>query len=234
MFALLELGKEVKAYTIHIEGLENQDFIYAKENCSKFNVDFQEVIMPKKVDVEKVVRIIKLYNRKKKTDIECIYPFLYLLEAMKEEILITGSASDGHFCISKKGMIHYKHTLKKTQEYRRNLFLGDNDYAQTKCLKEIGSRAYSTIIDTPYIKESIYNYFYTKTWKQVNKPFQKHHLIEMFPDKFCRIKLFKHTNLQCGDSQIREMFEPMLKDKKLNKKKRTRMIDLYRDIYNGI
>ena len=52
-----------------------------------------------------------------------------------------------------------------------------------------------------------------------------------FPEYFSRIKVFNHTNLQCGDSGIRELFTPLLKNKEINYKKRTRVNELYKDIY---
>jgi len=208
----------------------SQDLIYARKTAEIFDIEFHECIMPTQVSKELVLKIIQQYDRKKKTDVECIYPFYFMLEKLKEKTLITGSCSDGHFCVSKKGMIHYKHTIEKLHEFRDGLF-NNPDYAQARTLGLIAEKEFNKKIDNPFNKRPVVDYFYDKTWIEINKPHQKQPILDMFPDKFAKVKIFNHTNLQCGDSQIREMFEPLLKDEELNLKNRKRMLDLYRDIH---
>lgn len=228
MFALLELGKHVRAYTFHVEGVESQDLIHARANAKTFGVELIESVIPKKVNVNLVLRIIYKFNRKKKVDIECLYPFFYILPKVKEEVLLTGHGADGHFCISKKGMIHFKHTLEKMNEFRSDTA---GDSSQRKTLQEIAWHEAKIRINFPFPHPLIVQYFSTKTWDEINRPKQKQTLTDMFPDQFAKIKRFNHTNLQCGDSMIREVFEPMLDNGFLNTKRRSRMVDLYRDLY---
>lgn len=226
--ALSSLGKAVHAYTFYVEGVKSQDLVYARKTAETFAWEFTPCEIPREVDKSLVLRLIRDLGLSKKTDIECSYPFFFLIPRVEERVLITGSCADGHFCISKKGMIHYRGSVEKTDEYRRSLF-GNNNYAQTKTLAELGAlRGIS--IDTPYNKPTIIEYFLGKSWAEVNKPKQKQPILDLFPESFAAIKTFPHTNLQCGDSQIRELFEPLLRDEELNRYGRKRVLDLYRDL----
>ncbi len=230
MLSLLELEKHVRAYTFHVEGVESQDLIHARANAKTFGVELVECTIPKTLNVENVFRLIRDYNLKKKVDIECVYPFLYLLPNVVEAILLTGGTADGHFCLSKKGMIHFKHTLEKMNEFRDNLF-EDPNYSQRVTLNKLGWNDWRVTVLAPFGCESVRDFFRDKTWDDINRPKQKQSLTDMFPDQFAKIKRFNHTNLQCGDSMIREVFEVLLDDSTINKKNRKRMMDLYRDLY---
>lgn len=226
MFGLLALGVTPVAYSFHVDGIMSTDFRQARYNAKQYDVDFVEIRIPTRPDLTKITNIIGR-GCYKKTDVECIYPFLYLLPEVKQSVLLTGYGADGHFCISKKGMIHYRHSLKTLQAYRDEHYLDPRKTKQITTLKTI-AKEYEITLETPYNHTKIIDHFYNKTWDELNRPTQKQPLRTLFPEY--PIKQHPHTNLQCGDSNIREIFEPLLKTK-LNTRKRTRMIDLYRDLY---
>ena len=73
-------------------------------------------------------------------------------------------------------------------------------------------------------------FFYSKSWDEVNKPFQKHHVRNAF-DEFKKIgKIKNHLNLQI-DSGIVNLFESLLPNKEINFKNRRRIMDVCRDWY---
>ena len=59
-------------------------------------------------------------------------------------------------------------------------------------------------------------FFYDKDWEELNKPFQKHHVVNAFPE-FKKFKFKKHINLQLG-SGIDKLFESLLNNNTLNPK----------------
>ena len=66
----------------------------------------------------------------------------------------------------------------------------------------------------------------------MNKPHEKHHVINAFPEFKTIGKLKKHWNLQlCAG--VDKAFETMLECKEINYKNRDRMLDVYRD-WKGI
>ena len=63
---------------------------------------------------------------------------------------------------------------------------------------------------------TVKDFFYNKTWEELNKPFQKHHVVNAFPE-FKKFKFKKHINLQLG-SGIDKLFESLLNNNTLNPK----------------
>ena len=228
LFALLELKKKVTAYSFHVEDIQSTDFIHAKQNAKTFKVPFVECIIPKKVSLDNIKDLMARTGCKKKVEIECYYPYYYILPKVKESLLLLGLGSDTFFCLSKKGMIHYSKTLDGIRKYRElDYEITINDLERLNLLSDVG-------IYDPFADKRIYNYFYNKSWKEINKPRQKETLLVAFPEYFNKIKLFNQMNLQCGDSGLREIFVPLLKDRKINYKHRTRVLDLYSDIYERV
>lgn len=228
LFGLLELGLKPTAYSFHVDGVMSTDFVTARQNAKTFGVPFKEIIIPQTINIEYIYKIFDsgLY---KKTSVECLYPFLYLIPEVTQKILLTAHDADTHFGISKKAMIHHRATLELKQQYVAERLIYPKAKKQTQVLQE-WCQELGISTDTPYNKKPIIDYFYPLTWDELNKPTQKHPLKTMFPEQTKKIKPYPHINLQCGDSYLREIFEPLLKTN-LNKRNRTRTIDLYRDMY---
>ena len=90
------------------------------------------------------------------------------------------------------------------------------------------SDEHEKIFVTPYLDDSVKNFFYSKSWDELNKPYQKHHVRDAFP-QFKLIKnVKKHLNLQI-DSGIINLFETLIDNKEINFKRRTRVMDICRD-----
>jgi len=232
LFALLELKKKVRAYNFHVEGIESQDYINAKRNCDIFKIEFIECIIPKIVDINIVRSFIKEFKTWRKTRVECFYPYYFLYPKVKENLLLIGLASDDHFCLTKHGLIHHAKNLKDLQEYRKEetILSYDSLRIHNGIFKKLSNNSDNKTYD-PFVGKEVIKWFFNKTWEEINKPIQKQALLDMFPEYFSKINLFKRMNLQGGDSGIREIFEPLLKNPEINKKGRQRVIDLYRDIY---
>ncbi len=230
-FGLQDLGKEITAYTLHIDNVESTDWKYAKRNAYIFNFPIVECIIPNTLNYMYLHRLIRTYKLYKKTDIECLYPYFYVLPKIKEDILLTGVGADNYFGLSKKAMIHYKSSLELLNEFRIK-YITNKRFNMDKDLEIIAKNEYNIKIGSPYLHSpEMMEYFLDKDWDQCNKPKQKQLFLDMFPNRFSNIKIIKHTNLQCGDSQIRELFEPILKDNTTNSRNRTRVMDVYRDIH---
>lgn len=240
MFSLLEAGKKVRAYSFHREGVLSTDYVLAKQNAETLNVPFTEVVVPNELDMTKLKKLMTKYNLKSKTDIECTYTMSFVWEAMGRDRVpyaVAGIGIDNHFGSSKTASIHYKETLELNQEYRKIKYdrydfettgrwgLSDQAMAWVGLANENG-----VSLKLPATEKQVYDFFYTKTWYELNEPTQKHPMWECYPEYVKKLDLRKHTNLQCGDSLIRELFEPML-ESKLNKKSRKRIMDLYRDLH---
>ena len=199
----VDLGLKPKIISFSMEDRISSDMQAAKRLAAYFELDFLPIFLP--IDHDKIledVRWIVKAGARKKTAIECLFPFLYVLRQLEKfgiRNLVTGSAADGHFALSKKAMIHWKEPKELFQQFRTNYF-ANPDAAQVATLTHIGKK-FSVRIMAPYFHDEMFKLFVDKSWSQLNKPRQKEAIRKHFPelDKF-NIKI--HTNLQLGDSGI--------------------------------
>ncbi len=204
LFELAEQGKKVTAFTFTMKGIESRDYIHAKKNAETFGADFVHVELPNDVDSLKqdVYRLAKM-GAITKTDFECFFPFLYLYEheALTQKYILSGLGADGHFCISKRGMIHFRNRI---DEFRQNLFSNPN-YAQ-KVLHDKYCEQKGIIHVMPYLTQEMKNEFAGVGWWEINAPKEKQAILDAYKDYFTKIKVFRHTNFQKADSGISTAF----------------------------
>jgi asparagine synthetase B (glutamine-hydrolysing) len=199
----LDLGLVPKIVSFTLENRLSTDFKAARKLAMYFGLPFIPVFLPTDHDVilDDVRWIVKAGARKK-TAIECLYPFLYVLRQLRAEgigNLVTGSAADGHFALSKKAMIHFKEPKSLFQEFRTNYFKNP-DAAQVATLTRIG-KTYDVKVMAPYFHDEMFKLFVDKSWSELNKPRQKEAIRKHFPElDIFNIKI--HINLQLGDSGI--------------------------------
>lgn len=226
LFALIELGVPVTAYSFTLDTHESRDFKIAKKTCETMHVPFVPVILS--TDVAKlkkyVIYVVKKLGAYKKVDIECLWPMLSTLKQVEEEFVITATSADSHFALSKKACMHYK---DKVDYYRTIVFkkanTGQRLHMKSECAK-LG-KTYFTPYDTTRMCSELYGY----TWDELNKPKQKNPIRIAFPDQFERCKVTQHTNLQLGDSGIAKHFEKLL-ETDLNTRNYKSVIGVYNEL----
>ena len=224
-FAAMNARKKITAYSFHLDTHVSYDFLKAKEIAERFKWDFVGIVIPTENLVEDFHKLVKL-DCKKKTHFECVYPFLYVYPEIRERYVLSGWAADGYYGISKKAILNYKHTKELFDEFRDNYFKPDMQ-AGYKWHKKVADK-YEKKFITPYLSESVKNYFYNMDWEDVNLPYQKHHVRNAFY-QFKLIKnIKKHLNLQI-DCGIVSLFETLIDNKEINFKNRKRVMDICKD-----
>lgn len=206
MFSLLEAGKKVTAYSFMLDGKMSTDFLLAKKNARQFGVEFMPVILPSSIQTLKtnLIELVHL-GAKSKTDFECSWPMLHTYAVIRESHVFSGMGADGHFCISKKGMLHFRNKI----DVFRKITFGNPRYAQQPIHSALAKKYGKTSV-LPYVSKEMQSVFFGKTWDQVNKPHQKQPILDAFPEQYKKIKILPHTNLQLGDSGIAKHFEKLL------------------------
>ena len=199
---LLRHKKRVVVYSFTLQNYISDDFKRAKQLSDKFDCVFKPVYLP--VDMSTLKQdILKLhfsYACKKKTDYECVWPFLYVYPNITESVIITGLAAEGHFGSTKKGTLHFKNDL---DAFRKQYFSRDNVnqiVQHTKLCAE-----YSLNYWFPFLSKEIQDFFIGKTWDDVNEPKVKQPILDLIDFEFSP----KSSNLQVG-SNIREHFDLLL------------------------
>jgi len=203
-FECLSQNKEFSCYTFIMEGIISSDYIEAKSLCVKFGITHHTITLPNNIDVlKKDIIKLKELGANKKTDFQCFWPFLYAYKEVKENAILTGLGADGHFCISKKGMIHYR---DKIDEFRELTF-NNPSYCQMHLHKVYNNNKECI---SPYLSQEMIEEFKGTTWEQINKPREKYAIVNAYNEYFSQIKIYKHTNFQLGDSGISKHFENLL------------------------
>lgn len=234
LFALLRLGKTVTAYTFTMEGHVSSDFSRGRKTAALFGVEFVPVFLPRDLTrlKEDMLWIARTGVAKKKTDFECSWPMLYAYRAVAERgerALIAGMGDDCHFCISKRGLMHFAHN-GKIDEFRRKLY-ANAGYAQ-RPMHELLARQYGLTLSLPYLSPEMKAAFLGSTWEEVNKPKQKQPILDAFPEEFRRVRPYPHINLQLGDSGIAAHCASLLKTD-WNWRGARSVTSIYNDLLSG-
>lgn len=215
LFACLELGLNVTAYSFTLDTHESRDFKYARRTSEALGVPFVPVLLPTTPEhLKKYMKYAVEIGCRSKTDFECSWPMLYAMRRMARAGIghvLSATAADSHFALSKKANMHYK---DKVDLYRTIVFSKRNT-GQKLILRRVATSlgmAYMTPFDTTRMCSELHGY----TWEELNKPKQKQPIRDSFPEYFERISVTNHTNLQLGDSGIAEHFKLLLEDEDWN------------------
>jgi asparagine synthetase B (glutamine-hydrolysing) len=225
-FSAQRLGKTVHTYTMKVNGVDNDDNLTARLAAETYGWDHQEIDVPITNLKDDFLRLMRYYDCKKKTHVECTFPFLYVYPKIKEAHVISGVAADGWYGVSKKANMHYKHTKELFDEFRTQYFGAPNPAGilqQEQLAEEIEAN-----LVAPYVRESVKNWMMQYDHDFFNKPFQKAPIVEAYPEFQKMPRRRRHANLQLV-AGIPEYFEQLLEDKELNYRNRIRTMDLVRD-----
>ena len=203
--AMIEPRPALRAVSFRLEDRIPYDFEKAAEVAHEAGVPFSPVILPRdpRRTLGAIFGLIKAGFRGKAA-IECGWPFWFVLQAMSRgEVLVTGSAADGHYGLSKKAMINHRFPKEKFDAYRRAYF-AEPDRAQVASLARL-AESFGLRAVAPYMaSEKIRSLMLGFGWAELNSPRQKEIVREAFGARMAALRLRRHQNLQLGDSGIAE------------------------------
>lgn len=220
------IGKKVNTYTFHLNDQISYDS--AKAMSVSHQMGWRCVVTDILTDdIENHFKTLRSdFECTKKTHYECTYPFLYIYPQIKEKVVISGVAADGHYGVSKKACIHFKQPKSLFDEFRQDYFsnLNPAGYQQQLLL----CKKYDKKFIAPYLNSTVVDFFRQYDWFELNKPYQKHHVRSAFTEFEELGKVKQHINLQLG-AGVDKAFESLLQSNEINFKNRKRMLDVYRD-----
>lgn len=225
-FSAMRLGKIVHTYTMKVNGVDTDDSKTAKLAADIYGWDHHEIDVPVNNLKDDFLRLMRYYDCKKKTHVECTFPFLYVYPKIKEKHVLSGVAADGWYGVSKKANMHYKHTKELFDKFR-NEYFGAPNPAGIRQQEQLAEEIEANLV-APYVRKSVSDYMMLHDWDFFNKPFQKAPIVNDYPEFMQMPKRRRHANLQLV-AGIPEHFETLLEDKELNYKNRIRTMDLVRD-----
>jgi len=229
LFTANRLGKKVHGYSFQLKDQPTYDSKTAGAICEQFNFDFTLVEVPTDNLENDFKTLANKYKCKKKTQFECTFPFMYMYPQIKEKYVLSGVAADGHYGVSKRAMMHFRHTKDKFDKFRKDYF-GTENPAGIRQL-EILSEEHNKVLSAPYLNQKVFDYFLQFDWEGINKPYEKHLIRKQFTE-FDNLKLKNHLNLQLVAGVDKE-FETLLNNNVINFKNRKRVMDICRDWANN-
>lgn len=230
LYSLWESGRRPTCYSFTLDDRESLEFRTARETAARLGLPFVPVILP--TDLEDLAVYVRGMVRRgyvRKTTVECCWPLLRLIRALREPVLASGWSTDAIFGLSKSAIINWRHRM---DEYRARQRVEEFDPAGqwgvfTSALATKGARFF-----VPYGCDEMWEVFRGTTWEEINRPRQKEDLIRAWPEHFRHIRVRPRTNLHIGDSGIRDLFARLL-ETPLNARRRSDAGALYRDIARG-
>lgn len=203
LFAMLECGIYPHVYSFTLEDRESHDFLVAQSLAKEMGVRFTKIALP--LDKETLIRdcftMARKYGARKKTDFECLWPFLYVYQRVEERVVVTGIPADGHFALSKKAVLHYKDDV---EAFREGYFRNPN--AGQRLMRGMLASEWGRVNVDPYYSEKIATALRGLSWDELNKPKEKMPIRRSFERLMSGSR---HTNLQLGDSGISQHFETL-------------------------
>ena len=230
LFACLEAGKDVVTASFMLDGVLSTDFKVARKTACDFGVEFRPVILPRGLnELERDVNnLIHNYGTRKKVDIECVWPFLYLAELCLDcECVSSGYFTGVYFGLSKNAALSGCKTDVVAFDAMRDRRFSQLPNKQTQAL----DRVFACPVNFLYTSRECFEMFQGRTWNALNKPQEKQPIRLAFSEYFARAGVKTHINLQLGSSKIAAHFETLLDSARFNPdNKFTGVTALYNDI----
>lgn len=227
LMCCLEIGIRPHLYTFVQDGFMSEDLRIAKNDAQLYHLPLTIVTI--KSDIHSAYsdakRAISFTKNAKKTVVQNLIPYFYVLPLVKEKNILTGLSADDLWGTTRKQAIDGK-TLTALNKMRAEA-LNDKTNACYYVPKYIKAQGFNCI--APFRTQALFNFFKTLTWDDCNKPKMKNFVYEEWSEYFNQhhIKRY-HQNAQVG-SGVRET-----QDKLLSSTYNTRGAKVIAAIYNDI
>lgn len=233
LLSCLDVGIKPNLYVFRLNNYVSEDSIYSKKISQIYNLNLYEIVLDvNKINlISDIEKIVKLFNVKKKTQIQCIQPFLYVIPKIKENYILTGLCADDLYGTPRSMAKHAKN-IEYFKEIRINAF-NNEESSSYKFIKQLSEMNNKRLI-APY-KESIdiYNYMISKNYKELHSPKQKYIMYSDYEDELTKNNIYRrNSNLQCN-SKIREWHDELLKSE-INSEGFKSVVGIYNKIHNKL
>lgn len=206
----LDVGIQPTLYTFSLKSYESPDLISSRQIASLLQLPLVEVMIDD-TDVAKlqedVLFIMNLFQTKRKTAIQCIYPFLYVAPVIKEEFVLTGLCADDIYG-TPRSIAKHRNT-EKFDEIRHNRH-NDPQSSAYKHLKLWFEMLNKTFVAPYKESEPLTSYLLGLSYKELHSPKQKYPMYKDYQDELEQHQLYRlNSNLQVG-SRVREWHDELM------------------------
>lgn len=210
-----ELGKKITSISYHLDGQTSWDFQTAKSTANKLCWIFHEVILPTLDPKIDFLNLVQNHECKKKTEVEVLFPFISLIEKVKElgfTKVLTGFSSplpDG-----RKDSVKIK---QNNYQYWEETLAANFDSSATELCIQFAIKQKIQVLQ-PLNEKSIKKILFGKTWNEIHKPYWKSPWKLLYKKSFEKLGLLtlgKTPSLQIGGG-IESYFSPLINDPEIN------------------
>jgi asparagine synthetase B (glutamine-hydrolysing) len=236
LFAMLESGRKPRCLTFHIDGLYSNDLKVSKAMCKTFGLEHEIITLPRETAViyaecERTIGMIDWTRIPKirKTHVECLRPFLYLLPAMKTNRVLTGLGADTFYIHSRK--LNYARSVWG-EDYTwcvRRSYAADPNFSASQMpvfAKKHFNIDLIDIYDDPFMAA----WFWQFNTFAPDTPVEKWASVIAFKDYWGRAKWYRKADRFNVGSGLRDSHDTMLDDGKINTQHSDGVIALYNRI----
>ena len=234
LLSCLDVGIKPTLYSFKIENIDSDDIKASRRIASIYGLELVEVEI--KQDIEKLIEdikyIVKKYQVKKKTQIQCIQPFLYLAKEIKEGIVLSGLCADDVLGTSRKMQVNGRNNKEVFYQMRleKHKDLKSSSYCYIKQIfDEVGKQFVAPYKDN----QELVDYFLSKGLNELHKPKLKQKTYENYKDDIDKNKLYRKNSSLQVNSGLREWHEELLKTD-INIKNWKSIVGIYNYIYKQI
>src|SRR5690606_17923619 len=230
LFSLLDLNIKPTLYSFHLEEVIHKDIDVSKIVSKYYNLKHEIIEIKKDINQlkEDVKYIVNTFNVTRKTNVQCIYPFVHIVPKIKENIIVTGLCADDLYGTSKGVAIKGSKNKMIFDEIRLKT-LRNLDSSAYRPIKELVEQIHGKQFIAPYRNNEVIEYMMSLSWEEMNKPKQKQLALNAYGDYFEVLRVYRrNVSLQVG-SKIREWHNELL-NTELNKNKRKRVDEIYKDL----
>lgn len=213
LWTLLSLGKKVHCYTFRLSYFESTDARVSKLACKLLGVPQTIVVEPSGDIRQQLHNLISVIQSPRKTHVEVMYGYYFLLQAVKESHVYSGIQADTLYGSNKNAAIQCgKQSAEFFTNYRKKLL--ENPGQEGLLQANLAASHFNKVLHTPYSDPSVREFFFKYSWADLNRPKQKMPAILSFESEFKDCKLYrKDDNMQCG-SHLREHLAEYVKEYK--------------------
>ena len=231
LLACLDAGFDVNAYTFYLKGHESQDVRASRRICRDLGIGLTESVVPYSIDslVADTRRIVREFGTTRKTAVQCIHPFLYVVPEVKEHDVFSGLYADDLWGTSRKGNQEGHGGEARFRAYRQRQ-LTQQDYSCVhirRCFERSGKS-----LHMPFASIGVSEYLLSLSWDEMNRPRPKALAVRAYSEHFSKYGWYRrNSNLQVN-SGIREYHDLLLRTE-LNTRGLKSVAGIYNDIANG-
>ena len=208
------IGKQIVSVSFELEGEPNLDCIRSENTSKQMGWEFHKVIVPRDDYENWFFKLIFEHRCKKKTELEVLYPFIFLLEKVKElgfKKVLCGNGNpipDGRndSIQGRRDWVGYMKSLSNEDLI--------TDGTQ-KCIDY--GRSIGVDLVLPLSHPSVRETLTKVTYDQLHHPFQKTPFKRLYENDVHKIGLMevKNLSLQKGNG-FQELYSSILKNPQIN------------------